>query len=163
MRRADELDREGTYSDYVAWLDAMQHHITENAVLIELAFRQAQRETRSVNRNIEPLQNVRQRAEMIFVPVREDDRRDLFAILFQDLEIRNADADAIDALFGESHARIENDHLVAKAQQRAIHPKRADTAEGNDFEDVRHLSLLLDSLDGLGEYSTSYVARASRP
>ena len=123
----------GTDGDYVARLDAMQHHIAEDAVLIKLAFRQAQREARSVNRNIEFFQDVRQRAEMIFVPVREDDRGDLFAILFEDLEIRNADIDAIDALFGKAHAGIDDDHLVAKTQQRAIHPKLADTAEGDDF------------------------------
>ena len=65
--------------------------------------------------------------------VREDDRGDLFAILFEDLEIRNANVDPIDALFGKAHAGIDDDHLVAKTQQRAIHPKLADTAEGDDF------------------------------
>ena len=65
--------------------------------------------------------------------VRKDDRGDLVAILFEHLEIRNANIDAIDALFRKAHTRIDNDHLVAKAQQRAIHPKLADTAEGDDF------------------------------
>ncbi len=162
MRRADELDREGTYSDHVAWLDAMQHHIAENAVLIELALRQTQREPRSVNRNVESLQDVRQCAQVIFVPMREHDRGDLVAILFKDLEIRNADIDPIDALFGKAHAGIDNDHLVAKTQQRAIHPKLANAAEGDDFQDIRHLSLLLDSLDGLREYSMSSDTRRPR-
>jgi len=116
----------------------MQHHIAENAVLIQLALRQTERETRSVNRHVESLQDVRQRAQVIFVPMRKDDRGNLVAILFQDLEIRNADIDAIDALFGKAHARIDDYHLVAKAHQRAIHPKLADAAEGDDFEDVRH-------------------------
>src|SRR5258708_3180197 len=117
MRRAYEFDREGTDRDYVARLDAMQHHITQDAVLIKLALRQAEREARSVNRNIEPLQNVRESAEMIFVPVRKDNPRNLFAILFEDLEIRNTDIDTIDALFGKAHAGVDNDHLVTVTQQ----------------------------------------------
>src|SRR6266404_6938969 len=129
MRGADEFDRERTDRDYVAWLDAMQQYIAENAVLVELAFRQPEREARSINRNIELLQNVWQRAQMIFVSMGEDYRGDLVAILFEDLEIRNADIDPIDALFGKPHARVDNDHFVAITQQRAIHPKLADAAE----------------------------------
>jgi lysozyme len=161
MRRTNEFDRERTDGDYITRLDAMQHDIAENAVLIELAFRQAEREARSINRNIELLQDVRQRTEMIFVSVGENDRSNLVAILFEDLKVRNANVDAIDALFGKPHAGVDNDHLVAITQQRAIHPKLADAAEGDDFQDIRHLSLLLDSLDGLGEYSTPYGAQAS--
>src|SRR5437016_4788864 len=124
----------------------MQHHIAQYAVLVEFVFRQTKCEPRSVNRHIEFFQNVGQRAEMIFVAVRQDDRRDLVAKLFEDFEIGNGNIDAIDALFGKAHARVDNDHLVAKTQQRAVHPKLADTAEGNDFQDVTHLPLLLNSL-----------------
>src|SRR5438876_5701362 len=77
---------------------------------------------------------------MIFVAMGQDDRRDLVAELFEDFEIGNADIDAIDAFFGKAHARIDDNHLVAKTQQRAVHPKLADTAEGNYFEDVRHMN-----------------------
>jgi hypothetical protein len=93
------------------------------------------------------------------VPVRKNDRRDVLLKFFEDFEIRNANIDAIDALFGKSHARIENEHLIAKPQQSTVHPELADTAEGNDFEDVSHLRLLLYSLDGTGEYSTANPVR----
>ena len=111
----------------------MQQHVAQDSMLLKLALRQRQREVRRVDRHIESLQNVRQRAQMIFVTVREHDGGDLFVILFEDFEVRNANIDAIDALFGKAHARIDNNHLVAKTQQRAIHPKLANTAEGNDF------------------------------
>src|SRR5207253_8145032 len=113
----------------------------------KFVFSQREREVRSVNRNVELFQNVRQRPQMIFVPVSENDRRDLVAILFEDFKIGNANVDAVDAFFGKAHARIDDDHLVAKAQQRAIHPKLADAAEGNDFEDVTQMDSLLNSLD----------------
>jgi len=111
----------------------MQQDVAQDSMLIKLAFRQRQREMRSVDRNIELFQNVRQRAQMIFMTVREHDRRDLFAVLFKDFEIGNANINAIDALFGKAHARIDDNHLVAKAQERAIHPKLANAAEGNYF------------------------------
>ena len=70
---------------------------------------------------------------MILVAVRENNRGDVVSIFFEGAEVRNRNVDAIDALFGKAHARIDDDHLVAKAQQRAIHPKLADAAEGNYF------------------------------
>ena len=70
---------------------------------------------------------------MIFVSVRENDGRNLLAVLLKDLKIGNADIDAIDALFGKAHAGVEHQHLVAVAQQSTVHPKLADAAEGNNF------------------------------
>src|SRR5215471_13706502 len=129
----------------------MQQHVSEDPMLVQLAFRQAQGKVRRVNRNIDLLQNVRQRAEMIFVAMGEDDGGNVFPVLLEDFEIGNANVYAIDALFGESHARVEHQHLVATAQQGTVHPELADAAEGNDFEDVSHLRLLLDSPDGDAE------------
>src|SRR6266568_4478407 len=138
MRRANEFNNEWTDSHHVARLNPMQQHVSQDAMLIKLALRQSQREVRRVDRHIESLQNVRQRAQMIFMTVREYHRRNLFAVLFENFEVRNANIDAIDALFRKAHARVDDNHLVAKAQQRAIHPKLANAAEGNDFEDLRH-------------------------
>jgi len=59
--------------------------------------------------------------------------------LLENFEIRNANVDAIDALFRKAHARVDDEHLVAKAHERAVHPELADAAEGNNFEDVSHL------------------------
>src|SRR6266496_18940 len=140
MRRANELDRENADSDHVSRLDAMQQHVSQKVMLIKFAFRQTQREMRCVNRNVELFQDVRQRAQMIFMAVGEDNGRDLVPILFKYIKIRNGDIDAVDTLFGKAHAGIDDDHLVAKAQQRAIHPKLADAAERDNFENVRHLS-----------------------
>jgi hypothetical protein len=70
--------------------------------------------------------------------MRENDRGDVLLKFFEDFEIRNANIDAIDALFGKPHARVENEHLIAKPQQSTVHPELADTAEGNYFKDVSH-------------------------
>jgi hypothetical protein len=87
----------------------------------------------TINRDIEFLQNERQGPQMVFVSMSEDDGSDVIAILFKDVEIGNADIDAVDTFLGESHARIDDDHLVTAAHKRAVHPKLADTAEGYDL------------------------------
>src|ERR1051325_1212222 len=107
-------------------------------MFIHLALCQAESKTRSVNRHIDFLQDVGQRAQMIFVAVSENYGRDVVTKLFENLKIRNTNIDAIDALFGKTHARIQDEHLVAKAQQSTVHPELADAAEGNNFEDVSH-------------------------
>jgi len=71
-------------------------------------------------------------------PQEQEEGGDVVAKLFEDFKIGNADVDAIDALFGKAHAGIENEHLVAIAHQRAVHPELADAAEGNNFKDVSH-------------------------
>ena len=71
--------------------------------------------------------------------VRENDRRDVLLVLLENVEIRNADVDAIDTLFGKAHAGIEHEHFITEPQQSAVHSELADTAEGNNFEDARHL------------------------
>src|SRR6476660_3892434 len=138
MRGANEFDRERSNRHDIARLDAMQHYVTEKSVLIQLALCQAQREVRRINRHVDLLQDVRQRADMIFMSMRENNRRDVLLVLFEDFEIRNADIDAVDALFGKAHARVEHQHLVAAAQQSTVHPELADSAEGNDFDDLSH-------------------------
>src|SRR5438270_10992743 len=110
----------------------MQQHVTQDSMLIKLALRQTKREVRRINRDIEFLQNVRQRAQMIFMTVREDDRGYLFAVLFEDFEIRNRNSDFVDALFGKAHARSDDNPPVAKALQRAIHAKLPNAAQGHD-------------------------------
>ena len=91
--------------DDIARFDAMQQHVAEQVVFFEFAFSQTGGEVRTVNRNVELLQDVRQRAEMIFVTVREDNRGDVVAILFEKIEIGNGNIDAVSASLRESPCR----------------------------------------------------------
>ena len=79
---------------------------------------------------------------MIFVTVRQDDGGDVVAILFEEIEVRNGDIDAVGGFFRKAHAGVENEHLVAIAHSHAIHSKLADTAERNDLKDTTHFWLV---------------------
>src|SRR6476659_7108562 len=100
-------------------------------MLFELAFGQSGGEVRTVNRHIELLENVRQRAEVILMSVRKHYRGDVVAILFKKIKVRNADVNAIGRFFRKAHARVENEHLILITHSHAIHSKLADTAERN--------------------------------
>src|SRR6185437_5777822 len=140
MGNADEFDLENADVYNVARLDAMQQHIAEQIVFFEFAFRETGSEMRTVNRDVETFEEVRQRAEMIFVTVREDDGGDRVAIFVEKIEIRDRNVDAVSRFLGKAHPGVENQHLVAVAHSHAIHSKLADTAEWYDLEDTSHKS-----------------------
>src|SRR5206468_5789228 len=113
MRYAYKLDAEHAKFHDVARRYSVIQRVVQEFVLFEFAFRQSGGEVRTVNRNIEPLQDVRQRAEMVFVAVREDYGRDVLAKLLEEFEVGNGNVDAVRTLFRKAHARVENQHLVA--------------------------------------------------
>src|SRR6185436_14040245 len=134
MRHANELDAENADVHYVARLDAMNQSVANQVVFFEFAFRQAGGEMRTVNGNVELLQQVRQRAEMIFVSVRQHDGGDVVAILVEKVEVRNGNIDAVRGLLRKAHAGVENQHLVAVTHRHAVHSKLTDTTERNDLK-----------------------------
>ena len=111
----------------------MDQRVAHQVVLFEFAFRQAGGEMRTVDGNVEFLEDVRQRTQMVLVTVGEHYRSDVVAILFEEVKIRNANVNTVSSLFGKAHAGVENDHLILVTHSHAIHPKLADTAEGDDL------------------------------
>jgi hypothetical protein len=87
----------------------------------------------TVNRNVEFLQDVGQCADVVFMTVSENYCSDVIAILFEKIEVRNTNVNAVSGLFGKTHARVKDEHLILVTHSHAIHPKLADTAEGNDL------------------------------
>ena len=54
--------------------NAVQKHVVEHLMLVQTFIGEREREPRSVNRQIEFLQKIRQRANVVFVSVRENQR-----------------------------------------------------------------------------------------
>src|SRR5216683_5817085 len=102
-------------------------------MFFQLALSQSGSEMRTVNRNIEFLQDIRQGPEMVFVPVGKNYRSDVVAVLFEKIEVGNANVNTVGGLFGKSHTRVQDEHLIPESHSHTIHPKLADTAERNDL------------------------------
>ena len=82
---------------------------------------------------------------MVFVSVGQDYRGDVVAILFEKIEVGNANVNTVGGLFGKSHARVQDEHLIPVSHSHAIHPKLADAAERNDLQDITHFWSVLNS------------------
>jgi hypothetical protein len=70
---------------------------------------------------------------MIFMPVSEDNGRDVIAIFFEEIKVGNTNVNAVGGLFGKTHAGVKDEHLIFITHSHAIHSKLADTAERNDL------------------------------
>src|SRR5690242_18867727 len=100
-------------------------------------FHQRQRKTRSVNRYIQITKNVRQRANVVFMPVSQHNRTNLRSVLFQIGNVRNDQVDAQKFGFGEHHAGINDDDVVTELQHHHVHAEFAEPPERDSGERVR--------------------------
>src|SRR4030095_7881895 len=102
-------------------------------MFLQFALSQSGGEVRAVNGYVEFFQDVRERAEVVFVSVSEDNRSDVLTVLFEEIEVRNTDVNAIGCLFRKSHTGVEDEHFILITHRHAVHSKLAYTAERNDL------------------------------
>src|SRR5262245_15463377 len=113
MRNAYELDGKHADVDDVARLYAMQQYVAEQVVFFEFAFGQAGSEMGAVNRNVELLQQIRQRTQVVLVTVGEDNGSDVVAVLVEKTKVGNRNINAVSRFLWKAHSGVENQHLVA--------------------------------------------------
>ena len=100
-------------------------------MLFELLAHQRQRELRSINRHIEIAEDVGNRADVIFVRVREDDGAHHALVLFQVGDVRDDDVHAEKFLLGKHQARVNHNDVVAAAEGHHVHAEFAQPAQRN--------------------------------
>ena len=142
MRSVYEFDPEAADFGFVIGFDAMQQNVVEHFMLFEFAFGKRHRKARSINRQIEFLQKIRQRADVVFVSVRQYQRGQITAKFFQKIEIRYRNINAVRSFFGKAHSRVNDDHLIAVTDAHAVHPEFADAAKRYNFYSFHNLFLL---------------------
>ena len=112
----------------------------QQARFIQPLFHQRQRETRPVHRNVQIAQDIRQRPDVIFMPVRQHNRANVRAVLFQVSDVGNDQVDAQELRFREHHARVDDDDLVAEPQCHHVHSEFAEATQGDGGEGLRGLA-----------------------
>src|SRR6478609_8464968 len=103
----DKLDRKITDMDRVAGLDAMQENVVEHSKFLQPFFGERQRKSRTVYRQVIFFENVGQGSDVVFVAVREDDRRKVLTVFLEKIKIRDRDIDAVWRFFRKAHARVD--------------------------------------------------------
>ena len=81
---------------------------------------------------------VRQRADVVLVPVREDDCADLALTLAQVLEVGQDEVDAEVLVAREGEAGVDDDDPVVALDDRHVLPDLAQAAERNDARALGH-------------------------
>ena len=112
----------------------MQVGIIQQVMLVELVFDVGQRELSAPDRHIQLGKNPRQRADVVFMAVGQDNRAHLLAVFDQVRDVGNNDVHAQQFGFGEHQAGVDDDNVIAPAHGHAVHSELAQTAQGHDMQ-----------------------------
>ena len=123
-------------ADLVGQPDLAQVHVAVlDAELGQFLAHQAQRQARAVHGNARQAgQDVRQAADVILVPVREDHALDQSGVLLQVIDARDDQVDAHLVAFREGQPGVHDHDLVLVAVGGDVLADLAHAAQRNDFE-----------------------------
>ncbi len=129
VRHLDGVDGERPDFERFACLNFVQFGVVEQTVLFQFAFNVGERELGTIHGNIELGQDPRQCANVILVPVRQNQSADVFTVFGEIRDVRHHDIDAQQLRFGKHQARIDHDNVVGPANGHTIHAELAESAQ----------------------------------
>jgi hypothetical protein len=129
---ADRLDRERPQREPPSRQDLDQLGVVQQVVLVQLALHQGQGELRAIHRHVQLGEDPGQSADVVLVPVRQDDAAHLLAVLGQVADVGHHDVNAQQFFFRKHEAGVDDDDLVLPAQRRAVHAELAQAPKGDN-------------------------------
>ncbi|MPM90852.1 hypothetical protein SDC9_137975 [bioreactor metagenome] len=101
--------------------------------LFELVLNQRNRKSRSIDRNIELLECIGQRANVILMSMRDEKAFELVAVLTQVCHIRNDNVDAGHIVIRKAKPAVDNDDIAVVFKYGHILPDFTHAAERDNF------------------------------
>ena len=95
---------------------------------------------------VELAQRVGQRADVVLVPVRDDEAAEAVAELAQIVELGDDEIDAEHARVGKHHPAVDGDRLAGVLEHQAVEADLAETAERHDAQRIVSLRTLRASM-----------------
>src|SRR5579885_3098581 len=129
MRNANRLDFEGTEAEGTAWPDGYQLRLPGKRAFGKPAARERKRHVARVNRDIDFAQQMRERADVIFVRMGEDDTLETSSASVQPGEVRDEHPFAIFGMLGEHHSAIDYDRAASRFDGQQVEPDFTQPAE----------------------------------
>ncbi len=129
----DELDFEGADFYDVFGFGGFEGDVFD-VVFFETAFDEGKGEGRGVDGYVEFGEEEGDGADVVFVPMGEQEGADVLAVFLEVGEVRGDDIDAEELVFGEHHAGVDDDDVVAVANGHHVHAELTESAERNDLE-----------------------------
>ena len=133
VRHLNGMDRERAELEALVRPDFVQFGVVKQSMLFQFVFDIGEGELRAPNRNIQFAKDPWQGADMVLVPMGENDAAYPLAVLNQIGDIGNNDIDTQQFSFGEHEAGINDDDIVAPADGHAVHSELAQAAERAQF------------------------------
>ena len=134
VRDLNGMDGERPDLEAFAGPNLAQIGVVEQTVLVQLVFDIGQREFGAPDRHIQFGKNPRQRANVVFVAVGQNDAAHPLAVLDQVGDVGNDDVHAQQFGFGEHQSGVDDDDVVAPAHGHAVHAEFAKAAERHEME-----------------------------
>ncbi len=129
---------DGLYSKRAGVYDIARPHDAHLHVIdrefFQLVFQEAERQRHRVNRNPHALDEKRQRADVIFVRVREKNCFETSGVLEDVRHVGNDDVDAQRRGVRKHHSAIDDDGRIAILDHHEIHPDLTEAAEWHDAQ-----------------------------
>jgi hypothetical protein len=132
VRHADEFDGELPDANALARVHRDEAVARVLPVFLQFRLDQRQRQRRAVDGAVDVAEHVRHGADVVFVPVREDER--LQPVLLQQAQVRDDQIDAKQLRVREHDSRVDEDRGVAAGDNHHVHPELAESAERNQIE-----------------------------
>ena len=102
-------------------------------MFLELVFNQSDRKLCRVDRHIDFLQNIRERSNMILMPMSDHESLHFLNIIFQIRNIRNDKIDSQHIILRKRQSAVHNNNTVFILESSNIHSDLFKTAERNDL------------------------------
>ena len=112
----------------------LQISVVQKVVLFELALDKGERELSPVDRNIQFREDPWQAADVVLVPVRQNDAAHLVAVLCQVADVRDDDVDPQQFVFRKHQAGVDDEDVILPAESHAVHPELAQPTQRNQLQ-----------------------------
>jgi hypothetical protein len=165
MGDMERLDHERPKVELLAGLEVHEGCPVQQPVLLEFAAHHAHRERRAVDRReAEVGQQVRNGPDMVFVAVGQQDALDLVLLVVQIGDIGQYQIDPEHIGFGEHHAAVEQQDLLAALEHPHVAPNLAGTTERDHAQSVLCHTVVVKSDAGQNDVRPvlrSFLCRAA--
>ena len=118
----------------LAGANLAQIGVVKQSVLFQLVFDIGQGEFRAPDGHVQFAQNPGQGADVVFVPVGQDDAAHPLPVFDQIGNIGDNNVDAQQFGFGKHQAGIDDDDVVTPANGHAVHSELAQAAQGHNVQ-----------------------------
>ena len=134
MVHVNELNFKAAETEHVTGLFRKDLRMIQQIVFFELELDNRSREGCGIDRHVDFFQDMRNRADMVLVTVRDDHAANAVAVVLQIGDIRNDAVNAVKLSVRKSHTAVDEKDIFAVLINGQVFSDLTQTAQRNDFQ-----------------------------